>query len=197
MPGGQYRPELARAWENYFGMSGAARVAPDILPVVIMDDSSSGPYPPCRMWHGSVHMGANPGNFSVIGVVNADPDTGSDSVCVVDEVYAQQLTAAVEFVVGIAPKVGVVSLALGPTRDVDSGKDPSNLTDPPFGNVQIGGGQQGAGVILSQFPAAAIGLTVRIPGPFILRSQGALLVCPNLVNAGIHLWARGRYYPAP
>lgn len=197
MPGGQYRPELARSYESYFGQSGSARVAPDILGVVILDDASRGPYPPSRAWHGGIKIGPNVGNFSVVGVVNNDPDLGSDSVCVVDRIFVQNLTTAAEFVIGIAPKVGVVSLASGPTRDTDSGKDPTSIIDPAFGNVLIGAGQQGAGVILSQFPITAVGVTAEIPGPFTLRPQGALLICPNALNAGIHMWARGRYYPAP
>lgn len=201
MSGQQFRSELARQYLQYFGEKGAdtPALAREIIPVVIMDDGSEGPYAPSIRWHAAAELTSSAGNFAYVGIVNNDPINAAPSVVVVDRIFAQNLTAALEFVVGIAPKTGgPVNLALGAVRDTDSGKDPASQTDPLLSNVQIGVGQAApAGVIATQFPKTAVGVTAEIPGTFIIRPQGALLLTVNAVASGLRVYFRGRYYPAP
>lgn len=89
-------------------------------------------------------------------------------------------------------------MAAGPVRDTDSGKDPTSQIDPILSNIKIGTGQSSTlGIIATQFPLSAINEIVEIPGTFILRPQGALLLTNDAVASQIRVYFRGRYYPAP
>jgi hypothetical protein len=196
--GGLIRPDLSRAWENYFGLKGGVTpgVAEELVGVVVMDQGV--PWAPYRVWHGGILGTAGAGNFNYIAIANLDQNRAQASIVVVDHIAVKNLTAAVEVVIGLGDISLAPSIAYGPTGEADTGKEPSTTgTDPSVGNVGIGGGQNAtAGLIRSQYPGPAIGGTVVIPGPFILRPQGELLIAPNALAAQIHAYFRGRYYPS-
>src|SRR6185437_13624076 len=85
--------ELVRAWENYFRQRGGAspNIPQEVLPVVLLDDNA--PYPAFRAWVGSRTSAALAGNFSYVGVQNADP-AGTRSVVVVEEIIWRPSVAA-------------------------------------------------------------------------------------------------------
>jgi len=199
MQGDLLRPDLSRAWEEYFGVRGGATpgVMREILGVVVLDNAPL-PWAPYRNWFAGILGTAGAGNYNYIGIVNDDDPSKQLSICVVDEIIVVNKTAQLEIAIGLGNTALAPSIAYGPTADADSGKEPSTTgTDPHFGNVKIGGGQNAtAGLITSQFPGSAVGVPFRIPGPFLLRPQGELLITPTAVASQIHAYFRGRYYPS-
>jgi hypothetical protein len=191
------RPELARAWENYFGLKGGAtpQLASEVLGVVVLDHDP--PWVPYRIWHAGILGTAGAGNYNYIAISNRDANKET-SVCIVDHIAVKNITVAAEIVIGLGNTSLAPGIAYGETADADSGKEPSTTgTDPGFFNVGIGSGQNAtAGLIRSQYPAPAVGAYVVIPGPFILRPQGELLITANALAAQIHAYFRGRFYPS-
>ena len=66
--------ELARAWQSYFRQKGGAAptIPGELLPVVIMDDNTNGPFPPCRTWFAGNTQIAVAAQFSYFIMSNSD-----------------------------------------------------------------------------------------------------------------------------
>src|SRR5712671_1055455 len=115
------RPELAAAWQKYFTQKSG--LSPDIpgqiLPVVILDDNSRGPYQAYRGWHAGVAIGAFAGNYSYCGIANVDDPAKQKSVIVVDEIWAKSPVAATDFLVSLTTQTQP-SLAFSPAADADA-----------------------------------------------------------------------------
>lgn len=195
--------DLSRAFENFFRFKGGAQptVPSEIVPVVIIDDNTVGPYPGHRRWmYGSGPTGiGSAGNFQYLGIQNADPlDRSQPSACVIDRLLVKNITAANDFAIGIAAGTGNVNIAYGGTRDTVGDKEASFAinVDPLFGNVKAGYGQSASLFGASLFPGSAVGLIVEIPGTWILGPQQQFFISSNVAQQSIHIFARGRYYPA-
>lgn len=217
-----YRPELARTYEQYFGEKGgaAAAVAHEILPVVIADDSSKGPYPPYRPWQAGGIVSPVAGVYPRAGIQNGDgfPFAGGllgtsgvpRSVVVVDWLQViRDATVGGEIFVGIThhnlfplTDNGVSVEDAAPEKDPTAGS-----TRPKLGNVFYGERQVNAVGILGNANVIPGGTgtlatandpkAMRFDGPWILGPGQILLVERNLANSGFTVSFRGRYYPAP
>lgn len=188
--------EFVRAFENYFRIKGGAgpNIPQEVVPVVILDDTSKGPFPPSRTWFAGIDIGPLAANFDYIGIVNAD-SSGVKSVVVVDEIWVAPGVADV-VVIGVSNISGLPYSSLTTAFDPDEDKDQQASVLPVMGNVQLGTLQQVAAIGTVQFGPLPINPPVSIPGPFTLGGQATLFVRPNSVNEGITAFFRGRYYPA-
>lgn len=190
-------PELARAWQNYFREKGgmSPNIPQEIVPVVIMDDNSKGPYPPCRHWHFGTNLGPIVSNYSYIEIFNADDLKSQRSICVVDQVWVRSGTVltptAADFLIGVTPFNNAFSE--DQTRDVIIEKEQA-VNDPLFNNVRGGTTALASALVASIFPAGVAGVVSNIPGPFVLGPQQALLLTTSLLNNAISAYFRGRYY---
>jgi hypothetical protein len=196
-----FRPELSRAFEDYFGRRGGEtpNIPSEIVPVVIMDDNSKGPYVGCRHWMFGTNAGPSVGNLSIIGIENTDPIGAQLSAVVIDWIVAEVAGGVVaDFLMGIVYMSQVV-LADGAVRDIVTDKDLGMSTgDPSFGNVKGGTRAQAGQPVATVYPGNSIanGIPTRIEGPIILGPQQEFLIIPSIVNTGITAHFRGRYYPA-
>jgi hypothetical protein len=202
--GGLYRPELSRAFEDYFGRRGGAtpNVPNEIVPVVIMDDNTKGPYVGCRHWVYGFFRVALAGNFSFAGVENTDPlsSGGEFSACVVDRILVEAINfgaaVGVDYIMGNVFQSGFV-LADGPVRDVITDKELAFTTgDPQFGNVKGGVSAALASPVNTWVPGGPAGTVTRLDGPWVLGPGQSLIISPTIVNCGILAHFRGRYYPS-
>lgn len=212
-----FRPELSRAWEGYFAQRGGegASVPAQILPVVLLDDSSRGPYPPYRSFQAGLIASPTAGVFSRVGLQNVDrfPVGGGllgttgvpSSVAVVDWILVtRDGTAGGNFFATITHH-NLNPMDVGtqaPAADTAPEKDPSaGATRPQLGNVNVGLRQLGAVLIGDQsgiLPGVDADLLVhRVDGPWILGPGQILYIERNIVNVGHTVYFRGRYYPAP
>lgn len=195
--GGLIRPELARAFENYFVIRGGEQpqVASEVVPVVIMDDNSKGPYAPYRTWHAGTNLGAFVGNLSYCAIANVDDPAKQKSVVVIEEIYVN-VPAGGRVLHGLTTQTQP-SIAYASVNDADGGKEYSGPTnDPRLGNVAFGSGQSPSFYASAIFPASPAAAIVRIPGPFAVGPGWQYVVVPNLVNTAIEAWFRGRFYPS-
>lgn len=202
MPGGS---DLIRAVANYLRIKGDP---PEAVPVILIDDNSKGPYPPCRVWYGSSLSPNVAAQYSYAWVTNEDgvegqiaPTGRGKSVMVVDDIYVKSLTAVDDFVIAITRKGSILPTTTTLANDASEEKAVETSTNPVFGNVTINRNQQAGQLWLGNnsqvMPATYIAGTLhRIPGPFTLGPQGILAVAPSTVNNGIFAFFRGRYYPA-
>jgi hypothetical protein len=211
------RPELALGWERYFTQkSGLSPDVPgQVLPVVVMDDNSRGPYPAYRMWQ----AGYNPaslvgaGVLSRWGIMNTDGfvPAGSGqtvqgqpgSVCVVEYIILMRdATAGGDFFLTFTHTnnfpFDAGSAAL--VADINPQKDVIAQARPTFANVQVGA-RLNAATIIGDYsgilPGHCDGVVRRVDGPWILGPGQILYVERSQVTAGFTPYARGRYYSAP
>jgi hypothetical protein len=193
VPGFPLSPELARAWERYFRQEGGTTPSPvaQALPVVIMDDTSHGPFPSCRHWFGGL-LAAAPVNFGYYGITNRDP-IGSGSVAVIDLVIPQLCDNW---------WVGVTGLATLPLVDthiiVDAGleKEPQQIQSV-LG--MLGFGYLDSALLLGQaeFYSGPAGVNVTpnpLPGPFMIGPQECFFWRSQTGATRAAAFVRGRYY---
>jgi len=207
-------PELARAWSQYFRQKGGVgpSLPPDILPVVVIDDNSRGPYPPCRTWMGSSQAAQVAGVYGRIGIKNADgfPIGGGllgtsgvpRSVVVVDELIVATNTpdpGGDLFLTITHHNLNDIDGIPAPADDTAPEKDPTpGVTRPQIGHIQIGPRITGAVLFGNTIlPRHSDGVARHVDGPWILGPGQILYVERNLVNSGLAIYARGRYYSAP
>ena len=198
-------PELVRAWQYYFGQRGGAgpSLPPDVLPTIILDDNSRGPWAPYRSWFTSQIVGASAGTRSAAGVMNADGLTvggGAQtlppikSAVVVDEVRWRCQTASFVFFaisnINVSPLDGTGDKS---ASDAQPEKDPGALQFPRIGNV-FSGLRHDAGQLGFDGPPELDALPHEIAGPWILGPGQILWVQENLANDPLHVFFRGRYY---
>lgn len=197
--------DLIRSVANYFRVKGTPVEA---VPVVILDDNSKGPFPPCRHWYGSGLSGPVAAQWSYVWATNEDGREGQiaptglgKSVMVVDEIFVKAQTAVDDFVIAISRKGSILPTTTTLANDASEEKALDPTTNPVFGNVTLNRNQQAGQLWLGNnsqvWPATfTAGTVVRIPGPFTLGPQGLLAIAPSLVNNGIFAMFRGRYYAA-
>lgn len=186
-------PELLRAYQIYFKQKGApaATVPSDILPVVILDDNSKGPYPPYRSWFSGTNQAAVAANFSFLAILNNDPVT-TKSCVVVDRVTARN-SAADDFLLGIETFATLPLSARSSVFDAAEDKDQQPSDNPTLGNVQIGV----LTTVTAGLGSIAPNNTVTpqsYDGPWTLGPQQLFFIRPVTVNIGLFAYFRGRYY---
>lgn len=192
-------PELARSWFNYFREKGGAAptIPQEIVPVVIMDDNTNGPFPACRLWHYGTVIGAAVGNFSYLGILNNDDAKTQKSACVIDRIFAKYSVGVANFTIGV---VGIGALAFSSSaqvRDAVMEKELSiGFAEPILGNVLGGVATDPVNFNTAQFPSRPVGEVVEIPGPFIVGPQQQLLLTTSVNNFSLQAYFRGRYYPS-
>lgn len=189
-------PELARAYQAYFRTKGGEQpiVPRDVLPVVILDDNSLGPYPAYRAWHAGVSLAAGAvGEFSYIGIRNSDKLIPPSAV-VVDSVDFR-LTVAADVKIGITNDTTIVLGGQVPVLDSAEEKETIPSDAPKIGNAQIGF-LNSVGAVGTVFSPAGDLLPHRIDGPWTIGPNGVFLIRPGVAQIGIVAYFRGRYYPA-
>lgn len=199
-------PDLVRAWQLYFGQRGGAgpSLPPDVLPTIVLDDNSNGPWPPYRPFFTSNVKGAVAGERGAVGVANVDgySTTGGAqlippirSAAVIDEIRFRTQTA-------VSVNIGVTSLnsspfdgsADKPVSDANPEKDPGGLNIfPRMGNVFGGVRGQVAQMSLDGPPHAEL-TTVVMLGVWILGPGQVLYVQTNAIADPVTVYFRGRYY---
>lgn len=186
--------DLVRSWASYFKTKGGVvpRAPAEIVPVVIMDDASKGPYPPYRAWHFGAQTGPVAGQFSYVGVKNADVAGTKGSVMVVDYILVVSPTPA-DVVPVITNDSSITFAVFVAVEDCAEEKDQAPTNAPAFANV-VGGVQSIVGGLGTQ-RVPMTGAVERIDGPWSLGPQGIFAVRPLIVNAIIGVYFRGRYYP--
>lgn len=196
MRGNLITPELLRGWQKYFRAKDSPNVPADIISVVVLDDNSQGPFPPCRLWHAGSAIAPGAGNFGYLCIGNLDTD--GHSVVVVDELHIANQTAKQDWMLGIIRAVGgSFAISWGRVSDASTEKDPGvPADDPTIGNVGFGAAQSAVAAVSKLFPGAAVNDIVRIPGPFILGPGQAFGISCNVFANNIFAWFRGRYYPS-
>jgi hypothetical protein len=190
------RSELGRAFEAYFGVRGGVvpGVPAELVPVIILDDQSAGPYPAHRVWHGALNQAASAGNFSTCTIQNEDAQ-GNKSAVVIDRIFVR-VTVANDVIVTVG-RVAVEGGGPGAyVQDAAAEKDQQPSLAPQNGTVAFRSSIPAAAYPGTIFPVGTLA-SVEIPGPFILGPQELLSLQPNAVNVGIFVWARGRHYSAP
>ena len=198
MTGQPLRPELDRAWQQYFTQRGG--VGPDVpaqvLPVIVIDDNSKGPFPPYRgLYFGGI-LGALAANFSYAGIKNQDPLLQTKSAVVIDYAVVRNSTAQDDFVCGITDGSQMNLNPYANVGDVSGEKEQPAIFGPVIGNVQ-GGTLNSAGIFggIGLHPGGPITQGVRIDGPWVLGPQNIFVVRPLNLAEGIVAFFRGRYYP--
>lgn len=213
MQGGQFRPELARAYSQYLGEKGGTppNVAREILPVVVMDDQSA--YPPFRPWNAGSIAVAVAGKFPRIGIMNTDGfppgtspgSTGGEprSVVVIDRItVSRDANLGGDLFLTIThtnlhPFIGTTA----PADDIAPEKDPSAAaTRPQIANVAIGFCPENATLFGNvQYPSAMADQKPLVlnGGPWVLGPGQILYLERNLAPSALLAYFSGRYYPAP
>lgn len=210
-------PELVRAWQLYFKQRGGAgpTLPPDVLPVVILDDNSAGPFCAYRPFQAGATYVAQAGVYSKIGIQNTDDrfTVGSGivgasgvprSVVVVDRVIiSKDAVAGGDFYATLTHQnLFPMDFDIGPVADVSPQKDPdSQFTRPQLGNVHIGFRQVGA-ALMGDNSGKLPGFTQdQLPhqadGPWIIGPGGIFYIERDVVNSSFSVYFRGRYYAAP
>lgn len=189
---------LVRAWEAYFRQKGggAPNVPPEVVPVIILDDNSRGPYPAYRSFIASRITAFVAAQFAYVGLLNNDV-LPSHSVVVCDEIIFISSTVQDAFV-GLTTTTVFGAGSPLVVQDTAEEKDQAPSDRPPLGNVLTL--SNNSAVPLStgatEFPGAAAGVLNRIAGPFTLGPQGVLYLQTQLVNTNLQTYFRGRYYPS-
>ena len=205
MSGQPISPELARAWEDFFKQRGGTGpdVPAQILPVVLMDDNSRGPYPPGRPWAAGRISSANAGIFNYLLIINTD--TGNQkSIVVVDEIRVRipNLTED-DVVVGVGAQSDIPGTSFVPVDETSSRESPVAGGGRPLGNVILGQNfalavALGNVVVPNQNQGAGGSLAPLIlQGPWCIPIGAQLFIRPANPNEGICAYFRGRYYSAP
>jgi len=204
------RAELVRAWQLYFGQRGGAgpTLPPDVLPVIVLDDNSAGPYPPYRPWHTGGVDAAVAGQRSAVGVANYDGVALGGGLQTIQPIRSAVVVDFIRYRCEAASDVfvAITNINTNPFEggsevtadDAAPEKDPSPLGNPKIGNVMRGtlsqAAQLGSGSMISSDDVGDI-FPHDIPGPFVLGPGQILYVQENLLASGLRAWFRGRYYP--
>ena len=205
-------PELARAWQLYFRQRGGSgpSLPPDVLPVVILDDNTLGPYPPYRSFMASARATPIGGVYARVGIKNCDGFPVGGGLLGTPSV--PRSVAVIDWLIYYGPAgAGEIFLTLthhnlndidGVVNDVDDTapeKDPTpGATRPQLGNVRTGPRITGATLFGNVLvPGVVDGLPRRIDGPWVLGPGQILYVERNLVNSQLDVHFRGRFYQAP
>ncbi|HVS61735.1 MAG TPA: hypothetical protein VHE82_13680 [Gemmatimonadaceae bacterium] len=195
MAAGLVSPELVRAWELYFRSRGGEtpNVPSDILPVVILDDNSRGPYPPYRTWVASRTQGPVIAQWPQIGIVNLDVNS-QKSVVVIDEI-SLRASATDNFAV-LLTTLAILNLATPvPVSDCAMEKDQAATNQPKLGNVESrmlsNAGDMGGDI----YPGGSLSV-ITIRGPWTIGPGGLFAVQTAAQNETLSAFFRGRYYPS-
>lgn len=201
-------PELVRAWQLYFGQRGGAgpSLPPDVLPTIVLDDNSNGPYPPYRPWFTSQLRGAVAGQRSACGVANVDGFIVGGGVQTIQPIRSAVVVDQVRWRVQVAGGsnilVAISTLNANPfdgtsDKPVDDAapeKDPGNLLAfPRIGNV-FSGIRSDVGQLGDSGPPNTDLLTNELMGPWILGPGQVLWIQENVLNDALQVYFRGRYY---
>lgn len=204
-------PEFVRAWQLYFKQRGGIgpTLPPEVLPVVIMDDNSAGPYAPYRPWYGSAIGTIVAATRTTCGVLNGDgsPPGGGvqgtqvvKSIVVVDKITAISTDGAVaapfDLRIHISdtnnePFTGASAQAL------DAAGDPIGIggfgSTPQVGQVWIGVSNR---VLVGPNAIVPVGTLsqVVVTGPWILQPQQILLIEQAAIVGNLRCFFQGRYY---
>ena len=180
---------------------------PDVLATIVLDDNSTGPYPPYRSWYTSAISSAAAAVRSAVGVANYDGVAlggGLQTIqpirsCVVVDFIRYRCEAASDVFLAITNinSNGFDGGTEKPADDAQPEKDPGpGLQFPRIGNVQSGTKAQAGQLGDSGLSSDDVGDIAPhdIPGPFMLGPGQILYVQENLVNSGLRVFFRGRYY---
>lgn len=192
------REELARGYAAYFRARGSPDVsaAGEILPVVLMDDNSRGPYPAYRSWMAGTILGLVAAQHTFIGIQNSD-DVSVRSAVVVDEVILRNVTATDDWILGLTTVNALSFSTLSNVADCAPEKEQTgSFAGPALGNVQLGTRNAAAPQGSTMVPGGPITTSVRVRGPWILGPQGVFFIRPLTIAESAVAYFRGRYYSA-
>lgn len=196
MPGQPLKPEMDRAWENYFQQRGGeGTTSPaQILPVVIMDDTSQGPYSPCIPWMAGDFVGALAANYSYLGIINSDSQGGGQakSALVVDEIIYAVTGGNIVLGLILPGSLVLADIGLVERRAMEPELQVSDR--PRLGNAKLQQLQSVVALGGVLVPGSASYNQLR--GPWVLGPQSQLVV-RGPINNSLYAFFRGRYYPAP
>lgn len=201
-------PEFARAWQLYFKQRGGVgpTLPPEVVPVVIMDDNSLGPYVVFRPWFAGLSVAGVAGQRSALLIQNSDGGQSGGGVVGTQTVKSMVVVDRVSFVSsdGAAAAIDVKirisdtnteAITIGALQADDASGDPTGLLGggPRVGNVQIGG-RNAASILGGQlYPVRSVQQHILL-GPWCLQPQQVLVICQE-VNVGVIAGlAQGRYY---
>ena len=174
-------------------------VGPDVpaqvLPVVIMDDNSKGPYPACRVWAYGIVVGSVAAQYSYAGILNTDDPVLVKSAVVIDEVLLR-VGSADDVAFAILNQGSLVLAPLFLVEDMQPEKDPRPIDRPAVGNVKIGSLNTVVSLGNAAMPVGGTSNVVRLPGPFVIGPGQQFVVRPLTVLNAITAFFRGRYYPS-
>jgi len=204
MGGGLISPALSRAWENYFGQKGGQTpgVMADVVPVIIIDDDSQGPYPPHRRWaQGGAQIGGV-GTYAYGSIGLNDDPTKQKSVAVVDTfLYRTSDGCGVSIDLVNGARLGGPQVFGAPAIDVQSDMNALGA-QMLMSNVGQGNGtttQPAGGLFLPRGPlgTGAGGPVMReVPRnlKWIIGGGWYLLFNPENPNVTMEWLISGRYY---
>lgn len=204
-------PEFVRAWQLYFKQRGGIgpSLPPDVMPVVIMDDNSAGPYQPYRAWHASALGTIVAATRTTCAVFNADggPPGGGvqgtqvvKSIVVVDRITAISTDGAVAAPFDLrihTSDANNEALTGASSAALDLAGDPIGVggfgATPQVGNVFVGVTNRALITAAAIVPVGNL-LPVIVNGPFILQPQQILLVEQAALVGNLRCYFQGRYY---
>jgi len=133
-------PEFTRAWQLYFKQRGGVgpTLPPEVIPVVIMDDNSLGPYVTYRAWFGGLSVAGVAGQRSAFCVQNSDGAQSGGGVQGTQQVKSMVVVDRISFVSsdGAAAPIDVVirisdtntePITIGALQCDDAAGDPTGL----------------------------------------------------------------------
>lgn len=190
------RPELANAVTRGAGIKTlpGLDVATQIIPVMVVEDVSKGPFPPSRIWHAGIGVAGVAAMIAHIGIVNNDPP-GTGSGLTVDYIIARVGTADDLFVVvgQNIPTLNLQKATVGDCSNEAGGLPAGSAFDPRVGQAFIAAAQNGVGLNGVLWPNGGT-LPQRLDGPWTLGPQAALIVRTATVNVILQAYFRGRYH---
>lgn len=184
--------ELSRAWRRYFTATETARVSSDVLSVVILEDLTRGPYPPCRLWQAGDASAAVVADYSVLTLRN---NGQRGSVVVVDKI----ITRVVQTQIVIASSTAGFALAANGGSKIATDRAPeaqahSYSSGELFvGDISLAKQKSNAAIGYDTLPVPT-GTAFQIDGPWIIGQGGELILRTVAINVGVDAWFAGRYY---
>jgi len=203
-------PEFARAWQLYFKQRGGVgpTLPPDVMPVMVLDDNSAGPYPPYRPWFaGLINIAGGAGLRTAIGVMNQEGTPAGGGIVGTSQVRSVVVVDFIRFVstdAGVAAPVDIALVMGEPNNtplllniqvvdDAAPEKDPTSSVQPRIGMVAIGSRNSLTFTNQQRVPVRTM-LPQDLKGPFILGPQQILYVEQTALLGTLSCFFQGRYY---